>query len=114
MLYLQAMNTVLYTDFIKLEMRVGKIVNVNIPEESEHLVEFNVSFGELGEKRIFAGVKNWYSAEDLMGKKTLFVFNLEPKHTPFGDSEGMLLATGDDQPRIIWVDDDLEEGSLLR
>lgn len=108
------MGGISYTDFIKLEMRVGKIVGVSVPEDSEHLVELKVSFGEYGERRIFAGLKKWYSVEELEKKKSIFAYNLDPKHTPFGDSEGMLIATGDDRPRVLFIDDGVEEGSLLR
>lgn len=108
------MSEISYKDFLKIEVRVGKIVEASVPEGSERLIELKVNFGDLGEKTIFAGIKKWYDPEQLLGKKSLFVYNLEAKSTPFGDSEGMLFAVGGDEARVIFLQDDMEEGSLLR
>ena len=104
-----------FADFSKMELRVGKVVEAKIPEGSEHLIELRVSFGEEGKRTIFAGIKKWYSPEELVGKRLLFVANMEPKKTPFGESEGMLLAADGDggKPELIEVNH-LSEGVLLR
>ncbi len=104
-----------FAEFAKIDLRVGKVVEAKIPEGSEHLIELRVSFGEEGERTIFAGIKQWYLSDELKGKKLVFVLNMAPKKTPFGESEGMLLAvdSGEGKPLVIEVDQ-AEEGAKLR
>ncbi|PIR98815.1 tryptophan--tRNA ligase, partial [Candidatus Collierbacteria bacterium CG10_big_fil_rev_8_21_14_0_10_44_9] len=109
-----------FDDYSKIEVRVGKIVEAMVPEGSNKLIQFRVDFGEY-QKTIFSGIKEWYSPEELVGVKTMWVTNLTPKKTPFGDSEGMLFACdtkdgpfGDAQgkkPYIVEVGDEVEVGS---
>ncbi len=104
-----------FAEFSKVDLRVGKVVEASIPEGSEHLIELRVSFGEEGKRTIFAGIKKWYPPEELMGKKLVFVLNMAPKKTPFGESEGMLLAVDDDkaEPKVIELKE-VTEGAVLR
>ena len=103
-----------FDDYVKIEVRVGKIVEAVVPEGSNKLIQFRVDFGgEIGQKTIFSGIKEWYSPEELVGVKTMWVVNLAPKKTPFGDSEGMLFAcdTVDGKPYIVRVGEEVEAGS---
>lgn len=101
-----------FDDYSKIEVRVGKILEATVPEGSNKLIQFKVDFGEF-QKTIFSGIKEWYNPEDLVGIKTLWVVNLAPKKTPFGDSEGMLFATdtSDGKPYIVRIPDEVEAGS---
>ncbi len=103
-----------FDDYAKIEVRVGKIVEAVVPEGSNKLIQFRVDFGgEIGQKTIFSGIKEWYNPEKLLGVKTIWVVNLAPKKTPFGDSEGMLFAcdTVDEKPYIVRVGEEVEVGS---
>ena len=103
-----------FDDYVKIEVRVGKIIEAVVPEGSNKLIQFTVDFGgEIGQKTIFSGIKEWYNPEDLVGVKTMWVVNLAPKKTPFGDSEGMLFAcdTVDGKPYIVRVGEEVEVGS---
>ncbi|MBP9669787.1 hypothetical protein KBD75_00080 [Candidatus Woesebacteria bacterium] len=103
-----------FDDYAKIEVRVGKIIEAIVPEGSNKLIQFRVDFGgEIGQKTIFSGIKEWYSPEELLGVKTMWVVNLAPKKTPFGDSEGMLFATDtpDGKPYIVRIPDEVEAGS---
>lgn len=103
-----------FDDYVKIEVRVGKIVEAVVPEGSNKLIQFRVYFGgEIGQKTIFSGIKEWYNPEELVGVKTMWVVNLAPKKTPFGDSEGMLFAcdTVDGKPYIVKVGEEVEVGS---
>jgi methionyl-tRNA synthetase len=103
-----------FDEYAKIEVRVGKIVAAEVPEGSNKLIKFSVEFGaEIGQKTIFSGIKEWYSPEELVGVKTIWVVNLAPKKTPFGDSEGMLFAcdTVDGKPYIVRISDEIEIGS---
>lgn len=89
------MSNVSHKDFQKLDIRVGTVVKVEIPEWSHWVMKMTVDFGEkIGEKTIFAGVLGFYKPEDLEGKQMPFITNIEPKKIgPEGDfSEGMMLA----------------------
>jgi methionyl-tRNA synthetase len=102
-----------FDDYSKIEIRVGQIVAAEVPEGSNKLIQFRVDFGaEIGQKTIFSGIKEWYTPEELVGVKTMWVVNLAPKKTPFGDSEGMLFAcdTREGKPYIVRVGDEVEIG----
>ena len=87
-----------------------------VPEGSEHLIKLEVDFGEEGKRTIFAGIKKWYDPEELKGKKLVFVLNMRPKKTPFGESEGMLLAIdGQDGKAVMWeAPAEVEKGAVVR
>ena len=112
-----------FDDYSKIEVRVGKIIEAVVPEGSNKLIQFRVDFGpsfaEASDgqgrilKTIFSGIKEWYNPEELVGVKTMWVVNLAPKKTPFGDSEGMLFAcdTTDGKPYIVRIGEEVEVGS---
>lgn len=104
--------TITFDEYAKIEVRVGKIVEAVVPEGSEKLIQFTVDFGD--EKRtIFSGIKEWYAPEELVGVKTLWVTNIPPKKTPFGESAGMLFACDsvDGKPYVVRVGDEVPIGS---
>lgn len=106
--------TINFDDYSKIEVRVGQIVEAIVPEGSNKLIQFRVDFGsEIGQKTIFSGIKEWYNPDELVGVKTMWVVNLAPKKTPFGDSEGMLFAcdTRDGKPYIVRIGEEVEVGS---
>ncbi len=103
-----------FDEYNKIEVRVGEIVGAVVPEGSNKLIQFKVDFGgEIGQKTIFSGIKEWYKPEELVGVKTIWVVNLAPKKTPFGDSEGMLFAcdTADGKPYMVRMGEEVEVGS---
>lgn len=100
-----------FDEYAKIEVKVGRIVEAVVPEGSAKLIQFTVDFGD--EKRtIFSGIKEWYRPEELVGVKTLWVTNIPPKKTPFGESAGMLFACDDQdgKPYIVRVGDEVPLG----
>lgn len=81
-----------FTDFDKLDLRVGKILNCERKEGSEKLLRLTVDFGEEGKRNIFSGIAQFYQPEILIGKSFVFVINLEPRRMMGEFSEGMILA----------------------
>lgn len=80
-------------DFSKIDLRVAKIVHAEEVPEADKLIKLTVDLG--GEQRtIFAGIKAAYAPEQLIGKLTVVVANLQPRKMRFGLSSGMVLATG--------------------
>lgn len=80
-------------DFGKVEIRIGKVEQAENVENSQKLIILTVSFGDLGTRTIYTGVRGYgYTPEDFHGKQFLFVTNLAPRKMPGGESQGMILA----------------------
>lgn len=81
-------------DFMKVDLRIARIVSAEEVPEADKLLRLKVDLGELGERQIFAGIKAAYKPQDLVGRLTVVVANLKPRKMKFGLSEGMVLAAG--------------------
>ena len=80
-------------DFLKVDLRIAKIVDAKEVEGADKLIQLTLDIG--GETRnVFAGVKSAYDPADLVGRFTVMVANLKPRKMRFGVSEGMVLAAG--------------------
>jgi methionyl-tRNA synthetase len=82
-------------DFMKIDLRVARIVKAESVPEADKLVKLTLDIG-VGERQVFAGIKSAYSPEMLEGRLTVMVANLKPRKMRFGMSEGMVLAGGGD------------------
>lgn len=80
-------------DFAKIDLRVARIVKAEAVEGAEKLLQLTVDLGS-ETRNIFAGIKSAYTPEQLEGKLTVVVANLQPRKMRFGTSEGMVLAAG--------------------
>ena len=100
-------------DFIKVDLRVAKIINAKELEESRKLLELEVDLGD-ETRTIFAGIKKSYSPDDLIGKLVVVIANLKPRKMKFGTSNGMVLATQHDGDIIIiQPEKDVSPGSKI-
>jgi methionyl-tRNA synthetase len=79
-------------DFVKIDLRIAKIVNCEHVDGSDKLLRLTLDVGEGRHRNVFSGVKSMYQPEDLVGKLTVLVANLAPRKMKFGISEGMVLA----------------------
>src|SRR5215212_5121658 len=83
-----------YDDFAKLELRVATVVEAKVHPNADKLLVLQVDLG--AEKRqICAGIRAYYTPEQLVGKQVIVVANLEPRPLRGEISEGMLLAATD-------------------
>ena len=100
-------------DFIKVDLRVGKIIGAEEVEDSRKMLKLIVDIGE--EKRtIYAGVKKSYTPEDLLNKLVIVIINLKPREMKFGTSDGMMLATqNNDEIIILQPEKDVMPGSKV-
>lgn len=86
-------DTIGIEDFMKVDLRIAKIVNAEAVPEANKLIKLTLDIG-LEQRQVFAGIKAAYNPEDLIGKHTVMVANLAPRKMRFGVSEGMVLAAG--------------------
>ena len=101
-----------FDDFKKLEIKVGRILDVKDHPNADKLYLINVDTGE--KRRLVAGIKKDYSKEELIGKKIIIICNLEQREIRGIKSEGMLLAAQEGNiVRLLTVDRDVKEGSKI-
>ena len=82
-------------DFMKVDLRIAKIVQAQGVAGADKLLQLTLDLGpDLGQRNVFAGIKSAYRPEDLVGRMTVMVANLQPRKMKFGVSEGMVLAAG--------------------
>lgn len=81
-------------DFNKVELVVAEIISAEHVEGADKLLKLQLNVGD-STKQVFAGIKSAYQPEDLVGKLTVMVNNLEPRKMRFGLSEGMVIVAGD-------------------
>jgi methionyl-tRNA synthetase len=79
-------------DFVKIDLRIAKIVECEQVDGSDKLLRLTLDVGEGRLRNVFSGIKSAYKPEDLKGKLTVLVANLAPRKMKFGISEGMVLA----------------------
>ena len=91
-----------FDEFMKIDLRVAKVINAEDIPEADKLIKVTVDLGN-EERTIFAGIKGFYNPEELIGKNIVVVANLEPRKMRFGVSEGMLLAAGDDDDEGVFL-----------
>ena len=110
------MNTIDIKQFSDVELRVAKIISAEDIEEADKLIKLTLSVGELGQKTVFAGIKSAYSKEELADKMVVLVYNLAPRKMKFGISEGMVLASSDDEGGIFLISPDkgAKEGQRVK
>lgn len=105
-------------DFSKVKLICAKILSAERVEGSDKLYRIDVFDGEKT-RGIVSGLAKHYAPEALCGKKVILVSNLKPAVLRGVESNGMLLAAGfgkgaDEKVRVVFLDDDIPEGSVIR
>ena len=103
-----------YDDFAKLDLRIGKIVEATVHPNADKLYLLKV---DIGEKiiQLVAGIRAFYSPEDLKGKLGVILVNLEPREIRGCVSEGMLLAASStERISVISPREEVEVGSKVK
>ncbi len=106
-------NKITIDDFLKLDLRVGKILEARAVEDSRKMIELKIDIGEKELKTVFAGIKKSYNPENLINKLAVVIVNLEPREMKFGTSEGMILAAQDDDVVILQPEKEIKPGSKI-
>ncbi len=92
-------------EFLKVDLRVAKIINAELVPEADKLLRLTLDIGG-ATRNVFAGIKSAYDPADLIGRHTVMVANLKPRKMRFGMSEGMVLAAGDDDSGLFILSPD--------
>ena len=100
-------DTVDFSDFEKLDIRVGHIKNCEKVKKANKLLKFTIDDGSGNDRTIVSGIAKFYQPEELIGKDVLFIANLAPRKLMGIESQGMILSAEN-------FDGDLSVTTILR
>ncbi len=103
-----------FAEFQKLDLRIGKIIEATQVPESKKLIKIIVDFGS--EKRqAVAGLLKYYKPEEIVGKKCVFLLNLQRRMLAGIESQCMILAAEDEAGNVVILqpEKDIAEGSKI-
>ncbi len=112
------METIDFSDWEKIDLRVGKIVKAEDIDGADKLYKLTVDLGkEIGKRTVCVGIKKHYSKEELKNRKVIIFANLAPRKLKGIMSEGMVLAAvNDEEGKVILLtpEKDIEAGAKIR
>ena len=91
-----------FDQFMKLDIRVGKVVECAKVPKADKLLQFKIDDG-MGGRTIVSGIAKHYSPEDLIGQEVCFVANLAPRKLKGIESQGMILSAEDAGGRLVVI-----------
>ena len=103
-----------FDDFLKLDIRVGRIVEVReFPEARKPAYKLTIDFGpDIGTRKSSAQLVDRYSVEELAGRLVLAVVNFPPRRIGPFDSEVLTLGVPDADGHVLLVEPDSEDAVL--
>jgi methionyl-tRNA synthetase len=87
-------------EFSKIDLRVATVLEAETVEGANKLLRLQVDLGN-ETRTVFAGIRESYVPQDLVGKQVIVVANLKPRQMRFGVSQGMILAAGPDGANVV-------------
>ena len=103
-----------YDDFKLLDARVGTITQVDRVPRTEKLYRILVDLGPLGIRQTLSSLVGYYAAEELVGKRIVFLYNLKPTKFSGEVSQGMLLAAEQGEKLVLLtIDRDVPNGARM-
>lgn len=112
-----------YEEFKKMDIRIGRIMEVEPVPETDKLLRFQIDFNEVDEegnkklRQIISGIHEYYPEyQNLVGKQVLYIVNLEPRKIKGFESNGMLMAVDgvDGKPVFLIPELEVNNGSKVR
>lgn len=100
-------------DFMNVELRTAQVVACEKVPKAKKLLKLQVDLG-YEKRQVVSGIAKFYEPEDLIGKKLILVANLKPAKLCGIDSEGMILASGEEQVRVVFLAEDTPLGERVR
>lgn len=106
---------ILYEDFDKIDLRVGKVLEAERVPKADKLLKLTVDLG-FEKRTILSGIAEYYKPEELVGKSVTVVANLAPRKIRGIESQGMLLMAGNDFGKLYSVgpEQEIEPGSAVK
>ncbi len=102
-----------FDDFMKLDIRVGKVVVCEKVPKSSKLLRFELEVGS-ERRQILSGIANYYQPEDLIGKNVLFIANFPPRKMMGLESNGMILSAEHDGKLVVTSTlEDIQSGACI-
>lgn len=103
-----------YDDFLKVQLRVGKVIESAAHPNADKLCLVKVDIG--GKVvQVVAGIRQFYAPETLVGKNVVVVINLAPRQLRGIESQGMILAaTSGDSLKLVTIDGEALPGSVVK
>ena len=112
---MENVNLINIKQFSEVDLRVAKIIKAEDVKEADKLLQLSLDVGELGTRNVFAGIKSSYNPSDLENRMVILVNNLAPREMKFGLSEGMVLASSDDDGiYLVSPDEGAKPGMKVR
>ena len=100
-------------DFMNVELRVAKILECEKVPKAKKLLKLQVDLG-YEKRQVVSGIAKWYEPDALIGKKVVLVTNLRPATLCGIESQGMILASGEETVRVIFLDPETPLGERIR
>ena len=91
-----------FDDFMKLDIRVGKVLECAKVPKADKLLQFRIDDG-MGGRTIVSGIAKYYAPEDLVGKEVCFVANFAPRKLKGIESQGMILSAENADGRLVVI-----------
>jgi len=98
--------------FGAVELRVAEILECEPVPKAKKLLKLQVDLG-YEKRQVVSGIAKFYKPDDLIGKKVIIVANLKPAKLCGVDSYGMLLASGEDDVKVVFLDKDAKNGDRV-
>ena len=104
-----------FDDFLKIEMKVAEVLDVQPVKGSNKLLRFRLDAGDKGHRQILSGIAKFYpNPEELIGRKVCIVSNLKPRKMMGYVSQGMILSSEDDgQLHLLAADPNAANGAWI-
>ena len=103
---------IIFEDFVKIDLRTAVIIHAEKMPKSKKLLKLQVDLG-FEQRQILSGIAEYFTPEDVLGKKVVIVANLKKRKMLGEDSEGMILMASDPEGSLNFVTSDGLPGSRI-
>ncbi len=100
-------------DLLRLDLRIGRIVEAESVKNADKLIRVVVDLGEYGKRQIITGMRPRYKPEELIGKLVVVAAGLKPKKIRGLESQGMILAADSEKPIFIVPESEVKPGTRV-
>ena len=100
-------------DFMGVELRTAQVISCERVPKAKKLLLLQVDLG-YEKRQVVSGIAKFYEPEQLIGKKLILVANLKPAKLCGIESQGMILASGEEEVRVVFLAEDTPLGERVR